>query len=90
MSPRLELLQPYPFQKLRQLFAGITANPQLTHINLSIGEPKHPAPSLVKDALINNMAGLSSYPATLGSDELRQSIANWISRRYGIAALNAT
>lgn len=89
MSPRLELLQPYPFQKLRQLFAGITANPQLTHINLSIGEPKHPAPSLVKDALINNMAGLSSYPATLGSDALRQSIANWISRRYDIAALNA-
>nr|WP_314898807.1 succinyldiaminopimelate transaminase [uncultured Deefgea sp.] len=89
MSPRLDLLQPYPFQKLRQLFAEITPNPLLKHINLSIGEPKHPAPTLVKDALSNNMAGLSSYPATLGSDELRQSISNWATRRYGIPELNA-
>ena len=88
MSPRLELLQPYPFQKLRQLFAGIEPNLQLKHINLSIGEPKHPAPDLVKDALNYNMAGLSSYPATLGSEEFRQSISDWISRRYDIPALN--
>ncbi|WP_410498245.1 succinyldiaminopimelate transaminase [Chitinibacter sp. S2-10] len=89
MSPRLELLHPYPFQKLRQLFAGITPNAELAHINLSIGEPKHPAPQLVKDALMNNLAGLSSYPATLGSDELRQSISEWIARRYNVAAPNA-
>lgn len=88
MSPRLERLQPYPFQKLRQLFAEIKPNAQLTHINLSIGEPKHPAPELVKQALNDNMAGLSSYPATLGSDELRQSISDWASRRYNIPALN--
>ena len=88
MSPRLDLLQPYPFQKLRGLFAGITPKAELNHINLSIGEPKHPAPALVKDALMNNLAGLSSYPATLGSDELRASIAAWITRRYGVPALN--
>jgi len=90
MSPRLKLLQPYPFQKLRQLFAGITTNPALTHINLSIGEPKHPAPNLVKEALNQNMAGLSSYPATLGSDALRQSISDWAMRRYEIPALDPT
>jgi N-succinyldiaminopimelate aminotransferase len=89
MSPRLDLLQPYPFQKLRLLFAEIVPNPQLKPINLSIGEPKHPAPSLVKEALSNNMAGLSSYPATLGSDELRQSISDWVTRRYGVPALNS-
>jgi N-succinyldiaminopimelate aminotransferase len=88
MSPRLELLHPYPFQKLRQLFAGVVPNPSLSHVNLSIGEPKHPAPALVKDALVANMAGLSSYPATLGSDELRNSISQWIAQRYSITPLN--
>ena len=86
MSPRLSLLQPYPFAKLRQLMAGVTPNPALKAINLSIGEPKHPTPQLVKDALLANLAGLESYPAALGSDALRSSISEWIARRYGIAA----
>ncbi|HSC80915.1 MAG TPA: aminotransferase class I/II-fold pyridoxal phosphate-dependent enzyme, partial [Chitinolyticbacter sp.] len=89
MSPRLAKLHPYPFQKLRELFADLTPNPALAHVNLSIGEPKHPTPQLVKDALIANFDGLSAYPATLGSDALRQSIAEWIARRYSIAAPNA-
>lgn len=88
MSPRLSLLQPYPFEKLRQLFAGVTPNPTLKPINLSIGEPKHPTPPLVKDALIANLNGLENYPATLGSEPLRQSISHWIARRYGISAPN--
>lgn len=88
MSPRLSLLQPYPFEKLRQLFAGVAPNPALRPINLSIGEPKHPTPQLVKDALIANMAGLENYPVTLGSDTLRSSISQWLSLRYGITAPN--
>ena len=88
MSPRLSQLHPYPFEKLRQLFAGITPNPALKPINLSIGEPKHPTPQIVKDTLIANFSGLESYPSTLGSAELRQSISAWIARRYNIAAPN--
>lgn len=88
MSPRLAELHPYPFQKLRELFAGLTPNPALSHVNLSIGEPKHPTPQLVKDALVDNLDGLAAYPATLGSDALRQSISRWIAQRYGIAAPN--
>ncbi|WP_200917675.1 succinyldiaminopimelate transaminase [Jeongeupia sp. HS-3] len=88
MSPHLAQLHPYPFQKLRQLFAGITPNPALAHVNLSIGEPKHPTPQLVKDALIANFDGLSAYPATQGSDALRTAISRWARRRYGISALN--
>ncbi|GAA5785736.1 succinyldiaminopimelate transaminase [Chitiniphilus shinanonensis] len=89
MSPRLDLLQPYPFQKLRELFAGLVPNPALPHVNLSIGEPKHPAPQLVKDALIANLDGLSAYPATAGSDTLRGAIAAWIGRRYNIPTPDA-
>jgi len=89
MNPNLNLLQPYPFQRLRDLFKGITPNPDFKPINLSIGEPKHATPQLIKDALVNNLAGLANYPTTIGSSELREAISNWISRRYGIPALNA-
>jgi N-succinyldiaminopimelate aminotransferase len=88
MNPNLDKLHPYPFQKLRDLFAGITPNPALNPINLSIGEPKHATPELIKNALTANLAGLASYPTTQGSAELRQAISNWICRRYVIPALD--
>lgn len=89
MNPNLNLLQPYPFQRLRDLFKGIVPNPEFTPINLSIGEPKHATPQLIKDALVSNLAGLANYPTTIGSAELRQAISDWIARRYNIPALNA-
>lgn len=88
MNAKLNLLQAYPFQRLRDLFKGTTANPAYAPINLSIGEPKHATPSLVKQALVDNLAGLANYPTTLGSPALREAIALWIARRYGIPALN--
>ncbi len=88
MNPHLQLLQPYPFQRLRDLFQGITPNPALKPINLSIGEPKHATPSLIQDALIQNIAGLANYPTTIGVLALREAISNWIARRYNIPALN--
>jgi len=88
MNPKLNKLQPYPFRRLRDLFQGITPNVSLAPINLSIGEPKHATPALIKDALTNNLAGLANYPTTAGIPELRQAISAWISRRYGIPALD--
>lgn len=89
MNPNLNLLQPYPFQRLRDLFKGIVPNPAFKPINLSIGEPKHATPQLIKDALVNNLAGLANYPTTIGSAELREAISSWITRRYNIPALSA-
>ena len=88
MNPNLNLLQPYPFQRLRDLFKNTTPNANFTPINLSIGEPKHATPQLIKDALVSNLAGLASYPTTIGSLALREAISNWISRRYNVPALN--
>ena len=85
MNPRLELLQPYPFERLRQLLAGVTPNPQLTPISLGLGEPRHPAPEMVLQALRGNLSGLSHYPATAGAPELRAAIAGWLQRRYGLS-----
>lgn len=88
MNPNLSKLQPYPFQRLRDLFHGTTPNLQFSAINLSIGEPKHATPALIKDALLNNLAGLANYPTTTGTPELRQAISAWINRRYAVPALD--
>jgi len=88
MNPRLQALQPYPFEKLRALFAGVTPNPALAPISLGIGEPRHPTPDLIKLALTENLAKLAAYPPTAGSDALRQAIAAWLKRRYGLDAID--
>jgi N-succinyldiaminopimelate aminotransferase len=90
MNPLLKRLQPYPFERLRQLHAGVTPNPAYRPISLGIGEPKHATPELIKSALSASLAGLASYPATAGSPELRQSMAGWLQRRYGLALDAAT
>jgi N-succinyldiaminopimelate aminotransferase len=82
VNPDLDLLQPYPFQRLATLFGGVTPNPALRPISLGIGEPKHPTPALVKDALTASLDGLASYPATAGSETLRRAMAGWITRRH--------
>jgi N-succinyldiaminopimelate aminotransferase len=89
LNPLLDRLQPYPFEKLRALLAGIAPDEKLKAINLSIGEPRHPTPALVKEALAGALEGLSAYPATAGLPALRQAIAGWLARRYGIPAPDA-
>jgi N-succinyldiaminopimelate aminotransferase len=77
----LSRLQPYPFERLRQLLAGVTP-PPVPPIRLSIGEPQHPTPALIPDAIAAHMDGLATYPTTAGLDELRNAVANWFMRRY--------
>ena len=84
MNPNLAKLHPYPFEKLRQLFAGVTPNPNLREIRLSIGEPQHETPPFIKEALTAGLSGLANYPTTLGLPALRQTIAAWLQRRYAL------
>jgi N-succinyldiaminopimelate aminotransferase len=88
MNPDLERLQPYPFQRLAELFSEVRPNPDYRAISLSIGEPKHATPQFIRDALSANLDGLANYPTTAGSDALRDAIAKWLAKRYGIPALN--
>jgi len=89
MNPRLGLLQPYAFEKLRAMMAGVSPPAGLRPINLSIGEPQHATPALIKDALTANLATLSRYPVTRGLPELRTAIAEWLARRHGLASIDA-
>jgi N-succinyldiaminopimelate aminotransferase len=89
VNPRLSLLQPYPFERLRQWFAGIEPNPALAPINLSIGEPRHPTPELLLDALAAAAKTIAHYPMTIGTPALREAIADWLMRRHGLARVDA-
>ena len=90
MNPLLSKLQPYPFERLRLLHGGVTPNPAYQPISLGIGEPRHATPQLIKDALTGSLAGLASYPGTLGEPKLRQTISDWLKRRYNLAVDAAT
>lgn len=89
MNPQLALLQPYPFERLRALFAGAAPSPRQTPISLSIGEPKHPTPQFIRDALCAGSGGLANYPTTAGTPALREAIAAWLRRRHNLASLDA-
>ncbi|MFG3450637.1 succinyldiaminopimelate transaminase [Stutzerimonas stutzeri] len=86
MNKDLSLLQPYPFEKLRALLAGTQPPADKRPIALSIGEPKHPSPDFVAQALAANLDQLSVYPSTLGIPALRESIARWCERRFSVNA----
>lgn len=84
MNPNLARLQPYPFEKLRALFAQVEPSKAHRPISLSIGEPKHPTPPFIMKALAEHLGGLAQYPLTVGAATLRESIAAWIGARYRI------
>jgi N-succinyldiaminopimelate aminotransferase len=82
MNPELSQLHPYPFEKLAALKADCNPPEALSHIALSIGEPKHPTPGFITESVIAHLHGLSIYPTTAGTPELRQTIANWLEQRF--------
>ena len=84
MNPDLFKLQAYPFEKLTALKAGVSPPQDLSPITLSIGEPRHSAPSFVAEELIAHLHGLSSYPATRGMPGLRETICQWLMRRFAL------
>ncbi|MEJ7138554.1 succinyldiaminopimelate transaminase [Amphibiibacter pelophylacis] len=91
LNPRLDALQPYPFERWRQLVAHWQSSQSApavsapSPISLGMGEPRHATPALIPQTLDAHRAGLSSYPATKGEPFLRQACADWVQRRYGVA-----
>ena len=88
MNPLLKQLQPYPFARLRAAMQGIDAPAGITPVPLHIGEPKHPTPTLITDALTAAATEFAKYPLSAGLPELRQACADWLVRRYEGLTLN--
>ncbi len=85
MNPLLARLHPYPFERWRELTRDIVPNPALEPVGLGIGDPRHATPALIEEALVRALPTLSSYPSTIGEPALREAIAGWVQRRYGVA-----
>lgn len=88
MNTDLEHLHPYPFEKLRELFSGLSPASDKTNIALSIGEPKHASPAFVLEVIADNLNKLTQYPSTLGLPELREAIASWLSDRFQLESID--
>jgi len=84
MNPDLKKLQPYPFQRINELKAGVTPPADIPLVSLAIGEPKHPTPQIILNTMQESLSGLANYPLTKGIPELRESIANWLVRRFNL------
>ena len=84
MNPDLAKLQLYPFQRFAKLTEGLTPPTHLDHIALSVGEPKHPTPAFIAEALATHLHSLANYPSTRGSGELREAISKWLTRRFNL------
>lgn len=82
MNPNLARLHPYPFERMAELHAGVTPPGELESISMSIGEPKHPTPGFIAEAVIEHLHGLSVYPSTRGTDRLRETIIDWLVKRF--------
>jgi len=85
---RLNRLGPYPFERLQTLLAGVQANPDLEPINAGVGEPRLPLPVFVKKTLDKHVDGFSRYPPSRGTHELREAVAGWLKRRYGLSRID--
>ena len=94
MNPLLSHLQPYPFERLRQLFSSVTPNPSLRPISLGMGEPKHATPAFIQQAMVDSIrstpSGLAAYPGTAGEPKLRESFTRWMKQRYALDVNPAT
>jgi aspartate/methionine/tyrosine aminotransferase len=75
----------YPFEKLTALLEGITPNPDLDPIVLTIGEPQFQTPAFITETLCENAALLNKYPKTAGEPELREAMRGFVRRRFHIA-----
>ncbi len=87
MNPLLDALHPYPFERLRALLNDVPA-PAVSAIRLSVGEPQHATPACIRQALVQHLDGLATYPLTAGADGLREAVAAWFTRRHGLRHLD--
>lgn len=76
--------EPYPFEKLNTLLAGITPNPAYAPIVLTIGEPQFETPAFIQKSLAKHSEKLRYYPKTAGEAELNDAMRTFVERRFGV------
>ncbi len=85
LSPLLDELGTYPFARLthareRAIARGVRL------IDFGVGEPREETPAFIREALVRAIEDepVSAYPLAVGLPELREAIAAWLRRRFGV------
>jgi succinyldiaminopimelate transaminase len=89
LNPLIETLSDYPFEALRTLLNPVTPQVNDPPVLMSLGEPQHQPPPLLADTLARHAHEWNKYPPMAGTQELRQAIAAWLTRRYKLAGAAA-
>lgn len=86
INDRLDRIGDYPFDRLRGLLGAVDPPEDLRAIPLSLGEPQHPPPELIRQTVDANADLWGRYPPMRGTPEVRRAVAGWMTRRYGLPA----
>jgi succinyldiaminopimelate transaminase len=80
-SPVLQSLAQYPFTRLTEAKRALAAR-GVPIVDFGIGEPREQTPAFIRESL--SVPALSTYPLAEGLPELREAIAAWCARRFGV------
>jgi succinyldiaminopimelate transaminase len=83
ISPVLTAVGTYPFVRLEEAKRRVAAR-GVELIDFGVGDPRERTPALIRDALIASVDETSKYPLAEGLPELREAIAAWVRRRFGV------
>jgi succinyldiaminopimelate transaminase len=83
VSPVLSGMATYPFVRLAHAKAEVAAR-GVELLDFGVGEPREETPAFIREALVAAVTPLSTYPAAEGLPELREAIARWVERRFGV------
>jgi len=89
LSPVLADLAQYPFARLDDWKAEAAAR-GIELIDFGMGDPREVTPLFIREALVESVEAVSSYPRATGLPELREAISGWIDRRFGVEVDAAT
>ena len=89
VSPVLAAQATYPFVRIEQAKRE-TAAAGIEIFDFGQGDPREPTDPLIRQALVDALAETRGYPKAEGLPELRDAIAGWIRRRFGVAVDPAT
>jgi N-succinyldiaminopimelate aminotransferase len=88
LSPVLADLAQYPFARLDDWKAEAAAR-GIDLIDFGMGDPRERTPAFIRQAMLESVEEVSSYPRATGLPELRDAVAGWIERRFGVEVTSA-
>ena len=83
INPTLAEMATYPFVRLDETRRRLEAE-GVAVIDFGRGDPNEPTEPFIRQALADGLRERMSYPAAVGLPELREAVATWLTRRFGV------